>query len=434
MVILTIIIISTVELFAGNVLSLGLGRARAAGLALANEKLEYLRDLPYDSLATQHGAIYPAGSISDDEYLTRNNIRFRVHTDISYVDDPFDGNLDGTISGKPKDLYPYDYKKAEITVYTVNGGSKVSTLTTNIGAKAAETSSNTGILRVKVLNANGQAVEDASVHITNTTVSPGVDITTTTDSSGYVVIPKLPPDSGHDYQITVTKSGYSSDQTYADPAGAQTPVLINPNILVQQISDLTFSIDIPGTLNITVVDTSGNPVANLANVVITGAKKIYTSPDAFKYNQTRTTDANGQISLSGIEWDSYGIALPTGRYIVTTMPYQAVSLAPGSTTAVTVVTTTSSTWPRITSVSPTADNTGSPTTVVIKGANFTSGTTVKLTHAGSSDIGTTSATISGQNTITATFNLGAAVVGDWDIVVTNGTGSAKQIGGFSVTP
>lgn len=427
----SIMAVAVVGLFSGNILSLGLSQSRATGLALANEKMEYLRDLPYDSVATQDGPIYPAGTISDNENVTRNGIKFRVNITIKYADDPFDGNLDGTVSGKPQDLYPYDYKQAEIKVYLQNNSAKVASLTTNIAAKAAETASNTGILRIKVQNANGQPVEDATVQITNTTINPNVDITTTTDQAGLVVVPKLPPDSGNDYQITVTKGGYSSEQTHDDPPGTQTATKLHPNVLVQQITDLTFSIDQPGNANITVTDTSGAPITGV-NAAINGLKTIYANPTAYKYSQTRTTNASGQISLSGVEWDSYSLSL-SGYYIVTTSPMQAFSVAPGSNIDVSVVATTSASWPRLTSFLPTSDVNDGSTTLTLNGANFTSGTTIKLTKAGQSDIPGTGVAITGGNEITANFNISGVAAGAWDVVITNNSGQqAVQSGGFNV--
>ena len=76
--VVAIIVIASVSLFSSNMLSLQLGNSRSAALGLANEKMEYLRDLPYDSLATQNGDIYPGGSITDNQEITRNNIKFRA--------------------------------------------------------------------------------------------------------------------------------------------------------------------------------------------------------------------------------------------------------------------------------------------------------------------------------------------------------------------
>ena len=55
------------SLFVSNLNTVVLGKARAVGLGLANYQMEYLRDLPYNSLATSHGTIYPPGNIPDSQ-------------------------------------------------------------------------------------------------------------------------------------------------------------------------------------------------------------------------------------------------------------------------------------------------------------------------------------------------------------------------------
>lgn len=436
-VVISIVILSTAvlaisTLFVSNVATVSLGKAKTVGLALANQQMEYLRDLPYDSLATTNGTIYPPGNIADDQNVTSGNYKFRIHTVISYVDDPYDGNAQGTIQGKPTDLYPYDYKLAEISVYLRNNNKLVASLTTNIGAKAAETASNTGILQVSVIDANGNPVQNASVHITNSTSSPAVDITTTTDNNGIVEIPKLPPDSNKDYQITATLVGYNTDLTEPDPVGAQTPVNSNVNILVQQITHVTLSIDRLSTLNLHVVDTSGNPISNLA-ITTTSSKKLYTNPDVFKYNQTTSTDTSGNITLSSMEWGGYSFSVPSGHYLVVSSPYLAVSLNPNASQSVTLTVSTSSTWPRIISVSPASGTIGTAAlSVTITGANLSSGSSALLRLAGQSDINFTGVSANGS-TLTGTINLSSVVAGNWDIVITSNGNTTTQPGGFNVS-
>ena len=432
--VMALITVSILSLLVGSLYSISLGKDRSLGLALANEKLEYLRDLPYDSLATQHGTIYPPGSILDDENVTRNNVKFRVHTVIDFVDDPYDGNAAGTIPGKPTDLYPYDYKKAQISIYLVNSNAMVATLTTNLGAKAAETASNTGILQISVQDANGHPVANANVQITNANVSPAVNISTTTDNTGQVEIPKLPPDNGGHYQIIASLGGYSTAQTYADPSGSQTPVNPNPNVLVQKITNVTLSIDRVASLTAHVVDTSGTPIAS-QSVTVTGTKKIYTNPDVYAYSAAQTTDASGNFTVSGLTWDSYNVSVPAGKYIVSVSPIQPVAVNPNTSVPVTIVLTSSSSWPTIGTISPSSDNTGSnPTTITITGSNFAVGSTVTLAMAGQRSLAATSVTRNSSTSLTANFNLTGAATGNWDVVVTSGGNQATETGGFNVTP
>lgn len=439
-VILAFMALAIGGLFLDNLHTVVLGKSRAIGLALANEKVEHLRDLPYDSLATQNGTIYPPGNLLDDETIVRNNYKFLVHTDISYVDDPYDGYIScpcgsGPAAGKPKDLYPYDYKKAQITVKLVSSGQKVASLTTDVAGKAAETSSNTGILSVTVLNASGQPVPNANVTIVNTNPNPDVNISTTTDNNGLVIIPKLPPDSANRYLVTASLPGYSTDGTIPDPAGTQVAVKLNPNVLAQQITALTLAIDQVSTLYLHVTDTNGNPMPNFA-VTTTGAKKIKTNPDVFKYSQAASTNSTGDITLSGMEWDGYSFSLPGGYYLVTSSPYSPVALNPNSTTSVDLVVTTSGGYPTIKSVAPVSGATGaSSVSIVATGTNLSNGTTLKLRMSGQTDISATGCTSSLGNTkLTCTLSLAGATTGLWDIVIGNSGNNATQVRGFNVTP
>ena len=224
LVVMTIMVTAVSQLFVDNLRVVTLGKARAIGLALAEEQLENIRDLPYQGVATQFGAIYPPGLLPDTQTLVRGGYTFTVSTKIIYVDDPYDGNAAGTIPGKPQDIYPFDYKRAEVSVYLKTSGKQVATLTTDVAAKAAETGSSSGILAIKVIDASGNPVSGATVTITNPSQSPAVNISTITDNLGNLVIPNLPPDSNNRYQVTAIYPGYSTDGTIPDPPGAQTAV------------------------------------------------------------------------------------------------------------------------------------------------------------------------------------------------------------------
>ena len=196
LVVMTLMVTAVTQLFVDNLRVVTLGKARAVGLALAEEQMENLRDLPYQSVATQFGGIYPPGLLPDTQTLVRGGYTFTVSTKIVYIDDPYDGNATGTIVGKPKDIYPFDYKRADVGVYLKTSGKEVAQLSSDIAAKAAETGSNSGILAIKVIDANGNPIAGANVTITNPNPSPAVNITITTDDLGNVESPtyrRIPP-------------------------------------------------------------------------------------------------------------------------------------------------------------------------------------------------------------------------------------------------
>lgn len=440
LVVMMIMITGVTQLFVSNLRTVTLGKARAIGLAVANEQMEYLRDLPYQSVATQFGAIYPPGTIPDNQLLTRGGYKFTLKTEVNYIDDPYDGYVScpcstGPAAGKPKDLNPADYKKAQVSVYLKSSGQLVAQVTSDFAAKAAETASNTGILSIKVIDANGQPIPNANVHIVNTNPNPDVDITTTTDNQGFVIVPNLPPDSANRYQVTASLSGYSSDYTEGDPAGSTTAVELNPNVLVQQITSLTMSIDRVSILGVHVVDTSGNPLASKA-IRITGAKALEKNNGnitKYKYDTTSTTDASGNISLAGMEWDSYSFIPPAGYYLVSAQPYAPLALAANTSATINLVLSTSSSYPTISTMTPIATQTGTTNlSFTLTGTNL-SGASVSLKQSGQSDIQATGLTTT-TTKITGTLNLTGASTGAWDVAVTKNGDSATQTGGFSVTP
>jgi type II secretory pathway pseudopilin PulG len=443
LVVMTIMVLAVTQLFISNLKTVTLGKARAISLSLANEQMEYLRDLPYQNVATLGGAIYPPGTIPDSQTVSRGGYTFTLKTEVTYVDDPYDGYITcpcstGPAAGKPKDLNPADYKKSQVSVYLKSNGQLVSQITSDFAGKAAETASNTGILSVKVIDASGAAVANANVHIKNTTPNPDVDITTTTDNQGLVVIPNLPPDSGNRYFVTASLPGYSSDYTEAEPNGTPTAVELNPNVLVQQITGITMAIDRTSTLAVHVVDTSGNPLSSKI-IQITGAKALEkngSSVSLYKYSQPSTTDGSGDITLANMEWDSYSFTPPSGYYLVSVSPLAPVALSPNGSLSTTVMLSTSSTYPRVSTFTPVIGQTGtSAIALKFTGTNLLGSSTVTLKKSGQSDIIATGVSSQSGNTIlNATINLTGAATGNWDVVVSNANGTVTQTGGLNVKP
>lgn len=356
--------------------ALGLAKAKIAAVALANEKMETIRNMTYDDLATEYGPIYPPGNLPDDETISRKNADYTVHTVISYVDDPFDGNAEGTVGGKPVDLYPYDYKRVEITVYKVGRPIHLAKLTSDVSAKAAETPSETGIIKLCIIDATGAPVPQVDVTIENTEVSPAVNIVATTGDDGCIMIPSLPEDHQNQYHLTAEKDGYSFDMTY--PRTAQNPNATHPDVdvLIQNITYQTLVIDELSAMNITVKDELGSVVPN-TNVHMWGAKEIYFNPSTYKYDQNHTTDVNGVITLSDMEFDDYYFEV-AGYTIVSTSPYQPTKLDPDTTLDVTIIVSTNPNVVTIRKIEPTWGYEGDTIYMTIWGQNFLDGVQVYM--------------------------------------------------------
>lgn len=431
MVILTILLVALFTIISTNLAHLYQSKARSIALQIAQEKLENLKNLPYDSLATQTGTIYPAGTISDNEIILRNNLRFRIHTDIRYVDNDYDGNSAGG-GGKPADLYPYDYKKTTIQVFAGTGQLKLAELSSDVAAKAAETSGNTGVLIIRVINAAGTPVEGATVKITNTKQSPNVSIESQTDVQGQLVIPKLPPDSQSGYHVVITKGSYSSEQTYPSSAGQPTPTSPDFGLITQQTTLKTFAIDNLANLKLTVKNQLGNPLINQA-VTVRGTKTTFLTPLTYKYQQTVSTNAAGELELNLIEWDSYEVTM-SGYTILSSSPQQPIAVAPNSfVNAVIYAATTPTSYPIIDNVNPASSTQISGVEFDISGSNLNTGSTFLLRQAGQTDRPASGISFA-NNTLSGTLNLSGAATGSWDLIVTTAGRSTTQEKAVSVQP
>ncbi|MBI5622030.1 carboxypeptidase regulatory-like domain-containing protein [Candidatus Falkowbacteria bacterium] len=223
---------------------------RTEALAIANEKMEILRTMPYADIGTIGGI--PPGSLLQTETVTRNHTDFTVLLQVAYVDDPFDG----TLGGIPDDLLNTDYKRARVTVsWQSPFGVTTLYLLSDIAPRGIESALAGGTLAIKVFDANGLPVEGATVNIVNASLTPAIAITTPTDSQGKTTFPGA-PESIEGYHITVSKTGYSTDQTYARTADMPQPLQPDITVLDQELTEASFFIDRVSTLAITTYSTT----------------------------------------------------------------------------------------------------------------------------------------------------------------------------------
>jgi len=302
-------------------------RLQVAATAIANQYLEIARNLTYADIGVPSGI--PAGVLPASQVASRDGSTFTVRYTIRNVDDPFDG----TIGGNPNDTSPADYKLVAVAVscLSCDAAGVLASVSTHVAPKNLETATNNGALFIQVIDADGQPVSTADVHVENTTLVPPVSFDETTNNDGLLQLVDVPP-ALESYRIIVSKPGYSTERTYPpDDPVVINPVKLDATVIVQEVTQITFTIDKVSTINVASSTSTCTGIPNV-NFDLTGAKLISTEPDLAKYAASLQTDANGLLTLTNMEWDAYTATLTAAAYDLTgTIPLQPFNLAPDTT-------------------------------------------------------------------------------------------------------
>lgn len=305
-------------------------QARVVGVAYADELMEFVRNLPYAKVGTQGGI--PSGVIAPVQTAVRSGMTFIATTTVRNIDYTFDG----VASGTPNDLSPADSKLVEMDILcTTCVNFRPLHFSTMVSPKDLETASTNGSLFLQVIDSSGHPVSGANVHISNTALSPIVNINDVTATSGVLQIIDAPP-SVSSYRIDVSKPGYSSDWTSGFPTTTN-PTKPHATVALQAVTQLTFAIDRTATLEVESVSPSCSAVSGI-NFRVSGSKLLNQSPAIPKYDAIFSTGATGRLTLSGLEWDTYTIAASSSFYDVAgIMPLSPLFVLPGATQRVQLI-------------------------------------------------------------------------------------------------
>lgn len=305
-----LVAIPLLSLFIGGTRLLYYAKTRLTAVTLANEQLELIRNLPYDSVGTTGGI--PTGALSQTQTKQVNTTTYTIDTDIAYIDDPYDQSI-------PLDLLNTDYKKVTITVsWPITTTSTSIALTSTITPNGVETSTNGGTIFLQVYDPSTTPsipLQGATVTITAPATTPPVSLARKTNNSGIFILTGAPP-GVEAYHVTVSKPGYNSAQTYpTDPLNNPNPNPADLNVLVGDTTTQYFEIaPLVTSMTIQVLDYStGLPVNT--TLTIHGEKTIGTDGNGtpiYKYNKTVATDASGSYQETNFETDTYHIDFDTG--------------------------------------------------------------------------------------------------------------------------
>ncbi|MEZ4156545.1 MAG: prepilin-type N-terminal cleavage/methylation domain-containing protein [Candidatus Paceibacterota bacterium] len=292
----------------GNILEI-LNKAEHVTLAsvLLGQEMEFVRNLNYDDVGIEGGS--PPGVIPAVKEVEFQGVTFQVYAFVRNIDDYFDG----TVTTTPQDTAPADRKLIELRAEceTCFNYRPVSA-TSWVAPAGLEATSQNGSLFINVFDANGAPVQ-ANVLVENTSTSPAIEISDTTNVDGVLQLIDLPT-STNGYQITITKTGYSSARTY-EPGGAANPNPLQPHstVATQELTTISFTIDQLSDAEVFTTDSYCQAIPGI-ELDVSGAKLVGASPNVLKFEQTITTDSSGLYALSDIEWDTYSFVNQSTSY------------------------------------------------------------------------------------------------------------------------
>lgn len=287
----------------------GLSQNKIIATAIANQQIELIRNLAYESIGVRAG--FPDGVLEKTTTTFRNNIQYTIEKRVDFIIDPADG------IAPPVDNCPNDYKRVEIKVsWTGRFGGGVK-LVTDIAPKnlAQECAIKGGILSVSVFDAYGVMVPSPLIEVKDSATGQILKTATPAGGKHYFSL------AASTYKVVISKSGYSSEQTYGvgDVYQGQTiatPEKSHPIVLEGQLTENSFSIDKLSSMTVETRGTkgAGYPVIHRVTFRLTGVKIIGSDSaekPIYKYSQSHTTNGPGRVLISNLEWDSYTFSVLT---------------------------------------------------------------------------------------------------------------------------
>ncbi len=298
---------------------------------LAVERFEVIKNFPYSSIGVQGGI--PNGIIPHTEIINRGGVDFTVNTSVRNIDDPADGEFGSTTN----DLSPADNKLVEVEINCEKCKNFLPIIyTARMAPKNLENSTNNGALFIRVFDANGQPVPQASVHVVNNVATSTITIDDETNNSGVLQIVDVPPGAAA-YQITVSKDDYSTDRTYTTDTSNPNPTKPHSTVAAQNATNISFSIDKLSTVKFKTVDGVCNVVPNIG-FNIEGSKTLGTNPTVLKTSRNLSTNSSGFITVDDVEWDNYAIKLSGSTYdLIGLNPILPLNISPGTSQNVSMI-------------------------------------------------------------------------------------------------
>lgn len=282
-------------------------KAKTGAISLATERLEYIRSLTYADIGTIAGI--PSGPIPQQSTRSLNSVTYHERILIQYVDAPDDG-----LGSEDDNGILADYKRAKIEYSWLgpNGTNSIA-LQSDIAPPGIESTAGGGTIAINVFDASVQPIQGAAVRVINRTTTSTIDTTQYTNAHGIAFFAGAPAAS--QYELIVTKAGYSTDSTYAATTSNPNPVTPPVAVLEGAVSTMNFRIDRLSKLTVRTVEpattdsfsddfTDTSLVGNMTDTVISGGSVLLAgSPGTYV--------ASGSIFATTTEpssFDAWGVA------------------------------------------------------------------------------------------------------------------------------
>jgi prepilin-type N-terminal cleavage/methylation domain-containing protein len=267
-------------------------KSRQTALSVANDRMEFIRSLSYDAVGTVSGI--PSGAIPQVATTSLNGIVFTIRTLIEYIDDPADG-----LGVNDDNLITTDYKQAKVTVEWVSNGATSSVfMVSNVIPRSIETDVGGGTLRVNVFDSSVIPMPNATVRLVNNQLTPVIDVTRTTNASGIALFGGAPAGAG--YEVTVSRSGYSSDGTtvpsLAIPNPSNPPATVAEadvttlNFFIDEVSDVTIR-----TVTTRIAGTITEPMNDMLGVATSTSSVVMTGGELLLFETAGIYPSTGEI-------------------------------------------------------------------------------------------------------------------------------------------
>lgn len=248
--IFTIVAFGILETISLGIDSLTISKLRASALVIAQEEMEFIRNLNYEDVGVQNGI--PAGNLIPEEQKTLNNISYTKKTSIQYIDSPEDG-----LDELDENSVTADYKQIRVEVsWQTKFNSDNIVLISNYAPNGIENLLGGGVIKLTAFDSQGIPIPQADVLIENNNVLPTISIDTVTNNDGFVTFPGA-PESTESYEITINKNGYSTSKTYTSDSNNINPNPPHLTVIENKTTESSFTIDKVSQLTVKTNDNLG---------------------------------------------------------------------------------------------------------------------------------------------------------------------------------